>query len=110
MYRLLKDKVFYWQYYVCEFEGGEFGAVPVNWLFRDDQKVLHCRWTSAREHVIQAHGPNPNWPIYRIVKLYGKKKGTVFFLVKLQIGKARLLIKYPDSVHTLNVDTYQINI
>ena len=66
-------------FYVCEFPSGGLAVLPRTWIFKDNDKIK-CRYTTSLEKTKNASLPNPNWRIFEISKIVGKKGKVTIFL------------------------------
>lgn len=60
------------QYTVALFENNLVSVVPVKWIFKSEGKFF-CHWTSSRQRIIANDVPNPNWPVWPIVRIMARR-------------------------------------
>jgi hypothetical protein len=59
---------------VVQFRNNQTSVVPVKWIFKDDNtNELSCYWCESRRRVIDLESPNPNWPVWPVVKVIGRR-------------------------------------
>jgi hypothetical protein len=77
-------------YAVVKFENDSFGVVPVKWMFRDNSS-LFCYHSSSRQRVVDLLDANPNWSVYRIIKIYGRAGNLVCSVYDISFSCLKLM-------------------
>ena len=60
------------RYAVVEFENQLVSVVPVNWIYKENG-ALFCHWTASHQPASSMEMPNPNWPVFSIVKILARR-------------------------------------
>jgi len=60
------------QYAVARFANRVISVVPMKWIFKRDGN-LFCHWTASRQRLTSNEMPNPNWPIWPIVRIMARR-------------------------------------
>lgn len=54
------------------YDNNTYGVIPIKWMFKENDK-LFCYWCESTKRIAELADANPNWPIYEISKVYGRR-------------------------------------